>query len=1640
MWKYNGGTFNPQTSTVIFDGETSLEGSQTPVFNHIQINASRKLFAHTNQTTIRGNFINHGEFFHRNGTVAFDNNSAILGTSLTTFNHLTITANGTLTSHANTIYVEGNFTNHKTFNHNNGTVVLTGNNDATISGSAASTTFYRLSVNKNVASATVTQVSSSIIVTNLLEIVSGIYNVGTNTLSGVGGLTMTGGELHIAKLATVPELAGTYTILGGTVVLNGAGNQTLRTSTTGGSTYNNLIFTNSGVKTITGLTTINGDVTVSSSASIANVSPFTQNSAKTFNYLSTSTSTIGSTITIGNYYQDNGTLSLNTGININVKGNNFYKTGAGNLNLNGTARLIFNGSDTQYFFDNSSNPSLTNVTLNNTSGLILNTDMQISANLNLQNGVIFTQNYRVFMNNTAHSITRTNGFINGWLECNLPSGTYSRVYPLGCNANNYTPVTVNFTAATSGGNLRIGAFDGDHPDIFASNIDPNKTVNAYWKIANSITGTKEITYTYPATLVDIEAIPEEFNVGKYNIPDFTLLTPSASPTNTQIKIAGLSDLTGDYIIGNKYNPDFIYTARTGNINWSDRKSWIQYRTGVITCNTSSNVVTGVSTLFTSEISVGDEIALQSAPQDPIGVVQTVVNDNTLILTTNAAVNATNASFGKKKVPELNDIVNIGNNILNTANVAVTLDVDAEIHQLNFTAMARSNTLTHMDNKTLFVRTNVNLQVPSSATNTNTWNINNGNALVQGNLVIGRGGTTNRIVELNLVNGHLNVGTNLVFNSGSPASSAKLNITGSGRIDLGGSFILSNSGTNYGTFSPGSNSIFCYCSNSNPQTANFTSTAPAVNYANLHFGNTSSGGATIPSSITTTRVTGNLVVESGLFYYGGTLAATGNTGKIFNVKSSATFRLLNTATFPTVYTYNLENGSIVEVKTTTNTNLPTTTYGYLYVIPELNGAAPRHNAGGTVTILNDLVIGNGINSMTYDLYSLDPDLVVYGNIYINPGATFGFSDQAKSIDLYGNWINNGGGVNANITQSTLRFLGNANQVITGNVSSQTLPNVAIIKSSGNVKVTGSISTINTNAFTISSGEFYAPINLNLTNSTSAHMTIQPDGKLIDNNSTITIHGNWINNGGLYLYGNGKVIFGLGATQYIQGTLQNQEFNDVEINKTNNSVIQNINSLSVRNYTQYNRTFQSNVSGSAFVVRGNFVLENNSAFNGLNISNLYIAGNITHNSTGTWTMSQNVHLNGTSQQVISGTSSMPAFTNLTINNSSINDAIITNKPLIVNGVLTLTRGQVVTTSTNYLEIGSSGSIVLNAPGGDQTLSFIKGPMIHNVNTNTEVTKIFPVGRGNVYHRIDLKVRHTSTTNTKYTGQYFNTSASALGWTLPPTLARVSNIGHWEIDKGSGANVATASVTLYFDPAYDEISDLASLRIAKGNPSSWTDIGGSVSGNTITSTINFTSFSKFSLASTQLSTNPLPINLVAFKGECNNNLIWLNWTTASETNNDYFEVQRSSDGYEYHKIAQIKGVGNSNSWQNYLYIDSNATFTYHPYVYYKLKQVDFDQQYSFSEAISVSKCLDANYSNGFIRVGNSENNLTVIFNEPITDEINVSLIDKSGKTAKQDKFTLNNQTSIRFSKDGLASGVYTLVIQSDSRNYTSKVIVVQ
>lgn len=95
-------------------------------------------------------------------------------------------------------------------------------------------------------------------------------------------------------------------------------------------------------------------------------------------------------------------------------------------------------------------------------------------------------------------------------------------------------------------------------------------------------------------------------------------------------------------------------------------------------------------------------------------------------------------------------------------------------------------------------------------------------------------------------------------------------------------------------------------------------------------------------------------------------------------------------------------------------------------------------------------------------------------------------------------------------------------------------------------------------------------------------------------------------------------------------------------------------------------------------------------------------------------------------------------------------------------------------------------------------------------------------------------------------------------------------------------------------------------------------------------------------------LPIELLYFSGEqkyCNQNII--SWATATETNSDHFEIERSSDAINFKTIKEIPGAINSLETKKYVYVDSNPESGIN---YYRLKQVDLDGSFKYAPIIDV------------------------------------------------------------------------------------------
>ena len=171
-------------------------------------------------------------------------------------------------------------------------------------------------------------------------------------------------------------------------------------------------------------------------------------------------------------------------------------------------------------------------------------------------------------------------------------------------------------------------------------------------------------------------------------------------------------------------------------------------------------------------------------------------------------------------------------------------------------------------------------------------------------------------------------------------------------------------------------------------------------------------------------------------------------------------------------------------------------------------------------------------------------------------------------------------------------------------------------------------------------------------------------------------------------------------------------------------------------------------------------------------------------------------------------------------------------------------------------------------------------------------------------------------------------------------------------------------------------------------------------------------------------LPVELVGFEGDTQEDNIVLSWKTLSETNHSHFEVLHSTDGVLMREVGRVyEATSESGDTKKYEFVFSNIT---HANNYFQLRQVDIDGQSELSNIILVLSdrtnepvIVSPNPATNFI-------DIEILFNDVGgSDDANVMILDSQGKTV----FT--KQTSLseidRISIDSLESGLYILVVQS-------------
>jgi len=186
-------------------------------------------------------------------------------------------------------------------------------------------------------------------------------------------------------------------------------------------------------------------------------------------------------------------------------------------------------------------------------------------------------------------------------------------------------------------------------------------------------------------------------------------------------------------------------------------------------------------------------------------------------------------------------------------------------------------------------------------------------------------------------------------------------------------------------------------------------------------------------------------------------------------------------------------------------------------------------------------------------------------------------------------------------------------------------------------------------------------------------------------------------------------------------------------------------------------------------------------------------------------------------------------------------------------------------------------------------------------------------------------------------------------------------------------------------------------------------------------------------------IPVELTSFSASIIPAGVELNWSTASELNNDGFEIQRKTDNSEFITIGFVKGQGTSTQKNDYSFIDKNSTTGKY---LYRLKQIDFNGNYEYSKELEIdfnaiiTYTLEQNYPNPFnpsteinFILANSENVILNVYNN--LGSVVATLVNGFMKSGKH---------SVTFNAEDLTSGVYFYRLETDNFTSTRKMLLIK
>jgi len=187
---------------------------------------------------------------------------------------------------------------------------------------------------------------------------------------------------------------------------------------------------------------------------------------------------------------------------------------------------------------------------------------------------------------------------------------------------------------------------------------------------------------------------------------------------------------------------------------------------------------------------------------------------------------------------------------------------------------------------------------------------------------------------------------------------------------------------------------------------------------------------------------------------------------------------------------------------------------------------------------------------------------------------------------------------------------------------------------------------------------------------------------------------------------------------------------------------------------------------------------------------------------------------------------------------------------------------------------------------------------------------------------------------------------------------------------------------------------------------------------------------------------VELVDFSASLKNSIVELQWSTASEKDNDYFSVEKSRDGKNFFSIGKVDGAGNSQSLLSYTYQDDDP---FDGTSYYRLKQVDFDGTFENSDIKSVHNGLFVDnvgiilFPNPMNILENKVLKLRVDSYSSFSKDmpLQILILNINGAQILDKRITYNNQEIKLIFDRQLLPGIYIVKAITPYKTFTSKFV---